>query len=654
MNVIMINWRSLCYISILVFFLQPNVYAEQQLTLNVHSNTPPFEWQSETGEENGFNIELARYIAQQLHYDLHINRRSLDQTLNTVTNDTRQLAVIAVPSGEILDINKALPLLPTYISAYNRRGEENADTWAALKGKRVAIKSASSVAMYLNNKPQDFIIIPVITNERGFELLSSGEVDYVVSEFYCSRRMLSLFPIAKTAGRPLLYSQFYLIMSDKDPDFVAAINEVVKNSFNNGYFDDLLNQWVAFGKEKIELGQVKKDFSQVALVTAIISSLGMLITLYISFILRKKTKSLKQELLNRRNAELEIKRISVQFHSVLDGLPHGVCLIAKNQQLIWQNGKYPWILEHEVLAQSKPKINLNQLIYRTFTDEYSQNLEFTLNNKHWKLELHLISNDMLALFLEDNTETFELKQASDLSARLASLGELSAGIAHEINNPVGLITQSVTLVRDLLDELKLNISNNITSTQKTNQLLADIDYGCESIDDSAGRISRIVRDLKHFSKPILEIAPKAVYLNNVVETALRLTHNNVKRIHLQLMLNKQLPTIEGDELQLQLVLVNLIQNACFAMDKPEPLLVIETGIENSNIFIKVTDNGCGMDTQTLERIREPFFTTRRDLGGTGLGLSTSNKILSIHQAQWLIHSQQGTGTEMKILFRSVS
>jgi len=649
----MMNWRSLSYLSILVFFLQPNVYAEQQITLNVHSNTPPFEWQNETGEENGFNIELARHIAQQLHYDLHINRQTLEQTLKTVTNGSRQLAVIAVPSTDMLDINTTLPLLPTFISAYSRRGEVNADTWAALKGKRVAIKNASSVAMYLNEKPQDFIIIPVITNERGFELLSSGEVDYVVSEFYCSRRMLSLFPIAKTAGRPLLYSQFYLIMSDKDPDFVAAVNGVVKHSFKNGYFDDLLNQWVAFGKEKIELGQVRKDFSQGALVTAIISSLGMLITLYISLILRRKTKSLKQELLNRRNAELEIKRISVQFHLVLDGLPHGVCLIAKNQQLIWQNGKYPWILEHDVLAQLKPKINLNKLIYRTFADEYSQNVEFTLNNKHWKLELHLISNDMLALFLEDNTETFELKQASDLSARLASLGELSAGIAHEINNPVGLIIQSVTLVRDLLDELKLNISNNISS-QKTNQLLADIDYGCESIDEGAGRISRIVQDLKHFSKPIFEIAPKVVNLNNVVETALRLTHNNVKRIHLQLMLNKQLPTIEGDELQLQLVLVNFIQNACFAMDKSEPLLVIETGLENSNIFIKVTDNGCGMDAQTLERIREPFFTTRRDLGGTGLGLSTSNKILSTHQAQWLIHSQQGTGTEMKILFRSIS
>ncbi|QVK22819.1 transporter substrate-binding domain-containing protein [Shewanella dokdonensis] len=613
----------------------------------------PFEWQSENGEESGFNIELARYIAAQLHYDIEVKRQTLKQSLHAVTSKRWQLAVIAVPAGRQLDINTALPLLPTYVSAYNRRGEGNADNWQALKGKRVAIKQASSVAMYLLQSPQDFIAVPVVTNEQGFALLTAGKVDYVVSEFYCSRRMLSKYPLAKTAGKPLLYSQFYLIMSNKDPTFVAAVNKVINHSYDNGYFDDLLNKWVSFGKEKIELGQVRSDFFQGALITAIISSMGMLITLYISLVLRQKTKSLKRELVNRRKAEAEIKRVSAQFHSVLDGLPHGVCLLARDQHLIWHNGKYPWVLQPQQLAQAQPSLVLAQLVSATFAGAESQSSEFTFDGKRWKLELHRISDEMLALFIEDCTEQYELKQSTELSARLASLGELSAGIAHEINNPVGLITQSVTLMRDLLEDLRLSATDSHSPTTAMSTLIAELDYSCESVDDAAARIGRIVRDLKNFAQPGLEMHPKAVSINKVVETALRLTHNNVKRLQLQLQLDDTLPKVEGDELQLQLVLVNLIQNACLAMDKTEPLLQICTGVENGNIFVTVADNGCGMDPQTLARIREPFFTTRRSQGGTGLGLSTSNKILAEHQAQWQIRSRPGTGTEMKLLFRSI-
>ncbi|WP_417761789.1 ATP-binding protein [Shewanella sp.] len=622
--------------------------AAPQITFNVHSNTPPFEWQNEAGEEVGFNIELARYIAQQLHYDIQIRRQTLTQALRSVNEQRWQLAVIAVPASQPVNIRAALPLLPTYVSAYNQRGDGNANDWQALASKRVAIKQGSSVAMYLAQTPQPITIVPVVTNELGFELLRQGKVDYVVSEFYCSRRMLTKFPLAKTAGNPLLYSQFYLISSNKDPEFAAAVNGVLKRSYDNGYFDDLLNQWVGFGKEKIELGQVRNNFFQGALITALISSMGMLITLYISLVLRKKTKRLKRELVNRRKAEAEIKRVSAQFHSVLYGLPHGVCLLAPDQQLLWHNGKYPWVLEPQQLAQAQPAQQLEQLLHTTFTADTSQSSEFTLHNKRWKLELHRISADMLALFIEDYTEQYELKQTSELSARLASLGELSAGIAHEINNPVGLITQSVSLIRDLLEDLRFS-----SKDKALGPLLAELDYSCESVDEASARIARIVRDLKNFAQPGLDMASKAININHVVETALRLTHNNVKRLELQLTLHPTLPGVNGDELQLQLVLVNFIQNACLAMDKATPRLNISTGIENDSVYVIVADNGCGMDQQTLTRIREPFFTTRRSEGGTGLGLSTSNRILTEHHAQWQIRSRLGTGTEMKLLFRSV-
>ncbi|MCT8985770.1 ATP-binding protein [Shewanella phaeophyticola] len=642
--------NNMIYLILSVLLFSVQVSAEPKLTLNVHSNTPPFEWRNTQGEESGFNIDLARYITSQLQYDIDIRRQTLAQTLYSVTNEPRQLAVIAVPAGHELNINTALPLLPTFVSAYNRRGEEKINTWEDLKGKTVAIKASSSVDMYLKKFPADFTIIPVVTNEEGFKLLVAGQVDYVVSEFYCSRRMLSIYPSVKTAGKPLLYSQFYLIMSNKDPAFVSAVNEVIKRSYDNGYFDDLLNRWMGFGKEKIELTQTREYFSKGVLITAIVSSIGLLITFYVSIVLRQKTRTLKTELEQRLKAEEEIIRVSSQFHSVLDGLPYGVCLLGNEQQLIWQNNKYPWILNLDVLKQTQSTIHLSHLIQSVFAGESSKSVEFTYKNKYWKLELHLISTEMVALFIEDYTEKVELIKTTELSTRLASLGELSAGIAHEINNPVGLITQSVNLMRDLLDDIRFDFNG---SKDSVDPLLTELDYICRSVDEASNRISNIVRDLKSFAQPGFYTEFKPIDLNKVIETALRLTQNTIKRQKLVLQLNEHIPLIKADELQLQLVFVNFIQNACLAMDKPEPILTVSTGIENGDVYAIVSDNGCGMEPKTLARIREPFFTTRRNMGGTGLGLSTNNKILAEHRAQWIIHSHLGTGTEMKIVFRSL-
>ncbi|MFE8149341.1 transporter substrate-binding domain-containing protein [Brenneria goodwinii] len=644
-------WQYLRGMILALSLISTQGLAQQDLTFNVHSNTPPFEWQNEAGEETGFNIELARQIAQKLQYDLIINRQTLEQTLYSVTQKTRQLAVIDLPAGETFALSTALPLLPllpTYISAYNRRTEGQADSWAALRKKRVAIKQASSVDMYLKANPQDFILVPVVTNEQGFELLSAGEVDFVLAEFYCARRLLQLFPMTKTASNPLFFSQFYLVMSDKDPAFSKAVSDVLEQNYHGGYFDDLIDKWVGFGKEKIELGQVRNNLFQGALLAAIVSSIGMLITLYISLVLRQKTQSLKRELSQRQKAEAEISRVSTQFHSVLDGLPCGVILLDQHQQIIWQNGKYQRMLEPERLKQAYPKVALTQLIQSGFNGEDSQLIEFSLDNKRWKLNLYLISSNMLALFIEDYTEPFELKQASELSSRLASLGELTTGIAHEINNPVGLINQSMSLMQDIIDDLQRALPLADTQPQALQQGFEELNYTSQSVQESAERIGCIIHDLKHFSRYGLNNV-KPVALNHIVETALRLTHNSVKRLQLQLSLHPKLPAIKGDELQLQLVLINLIQNACLAMDKTNPLLTIETGVEEGQVYLKVIDNGCGMQPHIQARIREPFFTTRREQGGTGLGLSTTNKILVEHGAQWLIHSQPNIGTEMKIL-----
>lgn len=182
-------------------------------------------------------------------------------------------------------------------------------------------------------------------------------------------------------------------------------------------------------------------------------------------------------------------------------------LLDQYLKIIWQNGKYQCLLAPERLEQAYPKVALTQLIQSGFNGEESQLIEFSLDNKRWKLNLYLISSNMIALFIEDYTEPFELKQVSELSSRLASLGELSTGIAHEINNLVGLINQSMSLMQDIIDDLKRASPSTASQPPALQQGLEELNYTSQSVQESAQRIGCIIHDLKHFSRSTISLKP---------------------------------------------------------------------------------------------------------------------------------------------------
>jgi signal transduction histidine kinase len=110
------------------------------------------------------------------------------------------------------------------------------------------------------------------------------------------------------------------------------------------------------------------------------------------------------------------------------------------------------------------------------------------------------------------------------------------------------------------------------------------------------------------------------------------------------------PIIKGDAQQLHQVLINLIQNACHACTEQHGEIIIETRIAGNTAILSIIDNGCGMNSATLKRITEPFFTTRRNEGGSGLGLSVCSKIIKEHQGEMQMQSSLGKGTQISLIF----
>jgi two-component system NtrC family sensor kinase len=217
------------------------------------------------------------------------------------------------------------------------------------------------------------------------------------------------------------------------------------------------------------------------------------------------------------------------------------------------------------------------------------------------------------------------------SEKLASLGRLAAGVAHEINNPLTGVLTFAHLLRE-----KANMDE---------QDQQDLDL----IIHETTRAAEIVRGLLDFARE-RAVVMEPLNINEVIARTIRLIRNQklFDRIVITEELANNLPDIEGDMNQLQQVLLNLSLNACEAMPSGGTL-TIRTWAEENRVVVQLADTGCGIKPEHFERIFEPFFTTKPVGKGTGLGLSVSYGILQRHGGAIELESEEGKGTTFILL-----
>ncbi|MBO6752950.1 MAG: HAMP domain-containing histidine kinase, partial [Spongiibacter sp.] len=239
--------------------------------------------------------------------------------------------------------------------------------------------------------------------------------------------------------------------------------------------------------------------------------------------------------------------------------------------------------------------------------------------------------------LSQALDDLRLQQAQLIqSEKMASLGQMVAGVAHEINTPLGYANSNVSIVRELVASMEEQIDGE--SREEFDMLLGDAQYGLE-------QIAELVMSLKNFSR-VDRSHTELFDLNDGVETSLKICQNQIK----DLVVEKQfaeLPDISCAPSQLNQVFLNLINNAAQAMGG-QGTLTVTTERDGDNAVVKVRDTGCGMDADTVAHIFEPFFTTKPVGEGTGLGLSIVFRIIEDHGGQITVESQPGEGTEFRV------
>lgn len=235
-----------------------------------------------------------------------------------------------------------------------------------------------------------------------------------------------------------------------------------------------------------------------------------------------------------------------------------------------------------------------------------------------------------SIIIKDHTEYKKLQAQIDQSEKLAVIGQIAAGVAHEIGNPLASISSLVQILQRKSQEPFIN------------EQLANIK---ENID----RITRIVRELVDFSRPpSYELALQDI--TDIIKTALGIVKydKRVRKVNFETDLKSSLPKIKIAADQLLQVFVNILINALDAIEGNGNIFV-KSDYDNNNVYIEITDNGCGMDDKTIENIFDPFFTTKEVGKGTGLGLSVSYGIVKRHYGEIKVKSKLNEGTTFIIV-----
>jgi polar amino acid transport system substrate-binding protein len=245
------------------------------------------------------------------------------------------------------------------------------------------------------------------------------------------------------------------------------------------------------------------------------------------------------------------------------------------------------------------------------------------------------------------------------AAKLSAIGTLTSGVAHEINNPNALILFNTLALKrafadaePILEDHYQKHGDFSLGGLKYSRMRTEIPLLISEMHDGAQQIKRIVEDLKDFARRDDPDFLESVDLNAVTRKAIRLVDNLIKKSteHFRVQYADELPSFTGNPQRIEQVIVNLVVNACQALPDREKSISIKTSTDREHdwLLLEVADEGVGIDPENLAHITDPFFTTKREKGGTGLGLSLSCTIVKEHGGSLSFSSVAGRGTTVTL------
>lgn len=344
------------------------------------------------------------------------------------------------------------------------------------------------------------------------------------------------------------------------------------------------------------------------------------------------------ELLSRLNEGLAILKKTGQYQAIYDKWLG----VLEPQRVSWEK-----VLQYGAMVM----VPLILLLMGTFV--WSRTLQKKVAQRTAELAQEVTEK-------KQALEELRLQQDKLIQAdKMTSLGILVSGVAHEINNPNGLILLNMPLLRDVYRDVEETL--NTRFQEGGDYLIGGLPYSrirgkvpllIEEMLEGARRIKRIVDDLKDFARRDNAACMEYFDFNEVVKTAVRLVDSSIRNAtsRFDAEYARALPLVRGNSQRIEQVVINLVLNACQALHDSDKGIFLATvrDREENMVVLKVRDEGVGISAEHLPHLTDPFFTTKRESGGTGLGLSVSAAIIKDHGGALTFNSVPGAGTTVTL------
>ncbi len=377
-----------------------------------------------------------------------------------------------------------------------------------------------------------------------------------------------------------------------------------------------------------------------------------------------------QDINERKKAQESLRLSDENLQNVICQMPDGV-LIKDENQVLFANDSLARMLEYGSAEELKGMMSLDLVHpdYRAASQERTAKLlthggtnplcKYKMIGKEGKV----VDMETASLFIEYYGKKAVMAVLRDMTAqnrierqvvnndKLATLGTLAAGVAHEVNNPLTYVMGNLTFLQEQVEEVKTRMHSKGCVDENCKKLMAEMSEEITDIIRGSERIRDIVKGLKSFVRGSEDCVEK-VDLNQVIESAINMTFHVVKKkARLEKDMAVNLPTLMVNAGKIQQVFINLLVNAAQAIAGNHPSenkITVRTGWQDGNLFVEVSDTGKGIPDEVLPRIFDPFFTTKPVGEGTGLGLAVCNEIIRQYQGSMEVRSQVGQGTTFTV------
>lgn len=573
-------------------------------------NSPPLRYvDEETDQYQGVVVDYIRALSIELGVDIRVEPLVWEEALKSLAEGKTDMCDMFPSEQRAKYYDFSDPVYNLRGIILTHKDENSIYSYKDLTGKKVAIPKGDYGVEFLKSKVDniDFVFTSDIYN--AIKLIEKGKVDAVVGDepvisYFVDK--MGLKEKLKILGNYLYEKDVVFAVPKSEKTLLSIINKGINSLKQKETMVKIQQKW--FG---ISAPVAKDNWSnKIGLIISIFFTIVILLT----YLFYSWNKFLQREV-DRRTEELYISKNDLQ--TTFDALTHLMIVLDKQCKVLNVNKAFCNLLgknKEEILGMNFLRfcnqLNIechNCFIKETILNNEHYEREVKIKGKIYQIGTYPIEDKMkrvqkVLIMIKDITKVRITEQQLLYSSKMAAIGQLAAGVAHEIRNPLGLIRNYSYILRNLL-------KNDDMKTKKALKI----------IDTSVEKASNIIDNLLNFSRISGNIWEE-INIRDLLDNILDLERKEMEKrnIRSKIICPENMVLFINQE-SLKHILINLISNAIDAMCNGG-VLVLECYIKDENLHIVCSDTGIGINSEDIENIFNPFFTTKPRGKGTGLGL----------------------------------